>query len=214
MTPLVELDDVDVAVDLVPIISAASLHLDPGECLGIQGPNGAGKTTLLRVIATLLAPTGGSGVVLGARLGSGEVRSVRPNIGLAGHVPALAGPLSLLENLLLVARLTGRTREEAVGALARVGLAGAAARPADHCSHGMRRRTDLARLFLVPPRLLLLDEPHAGLDESAQLLVDELIHRVIAGGGGAVLVSHDPTGLSGVADRMLTLRSGALETAG
>ena len=214
MTPLVELDDVDVAVDLVPIISEASLRLGPGECLGIQGPNGAGKTTLLRVIATLLAPTGGSGVVLGARLGSGEVRSVRPQIGLAGHVPALAGPLSLLENLLLVARLTGRAREEAVGALARVGLAGAAGRPADHCSHGMRRRTDLARLFLAPPRLLLLDEPHAGLDESAQQLVDDLIRRVIVGGGGAVLVSHDPTGLSGVADRMLTLRSGALEVAG
>lgn len=214
MTPLVELDDVDVAVDLVPIISAASLHLDAGKCLGIQGPNGAGKTTLLRVIATLMAPTGGSGVVLGARLGSDEVRSVRPKIGLAGHVPALAGPLSLLENLLLVARLTGRTREDAVDALTRVGLAGAAGRPADHCSHGMRRRTDLARLFLAPPRLLLLDEPHAGLDESAQQLVDELIRRVVAGGGGAVLVSHDPTGLSGIADRLLTLRSGALETSG
>ena len=213
MTALVELNAVDVAVDLVPIISAASLHLDAGECLGIQGPNGAGKTTLLRVVATLLAPTGGSGVALGARLGSGEVRSVRRQIGLAGHVPALAGPLTLLENLMLVAHLTDHTRKEAVGALARVGLAGAAGRAADHCSHGMRRRTDLARLFLAPPRLLLLDEPHAGLDGSAQRLVDELIGLVIAGGGGAVLVSHDPTGLSGVADRMLTLRSGALETA-
>ena len=213
MTPLVELRDVDVAVDLVPIISAASLQLGSGECLGIQGPNGAGKTTLLRVIATLLAPTAGSGVVLGARLGSGEVRSVRPEIGLAGHVPALAGPLTLIENLLLVARLTGRTREEASGALGRVGLAGAAERPADLCSHGMRRRADLARLFLAPPRLLLLDEPHAGLDGSAQQLVDELIRHIIASGGGAVLVSHDPAGLADVADRMLTLRSGALERA-
>jgi len=210
---LVELQDVGVAVDLVPIISAVSLHLDQGECLGIQGPNGAGKTTLLRVIATLMTPTAGSGMVLGARLGTREISSVRPNIGLAGHIPALAGPLTLLENLLLVSRLTGRNKEDAAVALARVGLAGAAGRSADRCSHGMRRRTDLARLFLAPPRLLLLDEPHAGLDSSAQPLVDELIRRVVAVGGGAVLVSHDPASLAGLADRMLTLRSGALEGA-
>lgn len=213
MTRLVELHDVEVAVDLVPIISAVSFYLDQGECVVIQGPNGAGKTTLLRVIATLMTPTGGSGTVLGTRLGSREISSVRPDIGLAGHVPALAGPLTLLENLMLVARLTGRSKEDAAFALAQVGLAGAAGRPADRCSHGMRRRTDLARLFLDPPRLLLLDEPHAGLDSSAQPLVDELIRRVVGAGGGAVLVSHDPTGLSGLANRMLTLRFGVLEGA-
>lgn len=213
MNHLVELHEVAVAVDLVPIISTVSLHVDQGECVGIQGPNGAGKTTLLRVIATLLTPTGGSGRVLGVELGSNEVPSVRPQIGLAGHVPALAGPLTLFENLLVVARLTGRTKEDIAAALARVGLAGAAGRAADRCSHGMRRRTDLARLFLVPPRLLLLDEPQAGLDSSAQPLVEELIRQVRSGGGGAVLVSHDASGLAGLADRMLTLRSGALEGA-
>lgn len=213
MNHLVELHEVAVAVDLVPIISAVSLHLDPGECVGIQGPNGAGKTTLLRVISTLLAPTGGRGRVFGVELGSSEVPSVRPQIGLAGHVPALAGPLTLIENLMVVARLTNRTKGDAADALARVGLAGAAGRAADRCSHGMRRRADLARLLLVPPRLLLLDEPQAGLDASAQPLVEELIRQVRSGGGGAILVSHDPQGLSGLADRMLTLRSGALEGA-
>ena len=213
MNRLVQLDDVVVAIDLVPIISSVSLHVDEGECVAIQGPNGAGKSTLLRVIATLLTPTGGSGAVLGAKLGSKQTLSVRPDIGLAGHVPALAGPLSLIENLMLVARLTGRGRDEAAKALARVGLAGAARRPAERCSHGMRRRTDLARLFLAPPRLLLLDEPHAGLDSSAQPLVDDLIRQVVAGGGGAVLVSHDPAGFSTLANRMLSLRSGALEEA-
>lgn len=213
MNHLVELHQVAVAVDLVPIISGVSLHVDSGECVGIQGPNGAGKTTLLRVIATLLGPTGGSGRVLGVELGSTEVPTVRPQIGLAGHVPALAGPLTLIENLLVVARLAGRSKEDAAEALARVGLAGAAGRAADRCSHGMRRRTDLARLFLTTPRLLLLDEPQAGLDASAQPLVEELIGLVTSAGGGAVLVSHDPGGLSGLTDRMLTLRWGALEGA-
>ncbi|MGH8928397.1 MAG: heme ABC exporter ATP-binding protein CcmA [Acidimicrobiia bacterium] len=213
MSRLVELQNVAVAVDLTPIISSVSLHVEEGECLAIQGPNGAGKTTLLRIIATLLVPTGGTGTVLGARLGTGQVRAVRHQIGLAGHIPALAGPLTLLENLLLVAHLTGRTEADATSALDRVGLAGAAARPADRCSHGMRRRTDLARLFLHPPRLLLLDEPNAGLDESAQPLIDDLIGKIRAGGGGAVLVSHDPAGLSAQAGRMLMLRSGVLERA-
>jgi len=213
VTRLVELQDVVVAVDLVPIISTVSLYLDEGECVGIQGPNGAGKTTLLRLIATLIPPSAGSGSVLGAKLGTRETLSVRRDIGLAGHVPALAGPLTLLENLALVARLTGRSRKDAASALAAVGLAGAANRPADRCSHGMRRRTDLARLLLDPPRLLLLDEPHAGLDSSAQPLVDELIRRAVTGGGGAILVSHDPSGLAGLANRMLTLRSGELEEA-
>ena len=210
---MVELNDVDVSVDLVPIVSTISLHLDEGECLGIQGPNGAGKTTLLRVIATLLAPTGGTGTVLGAALGSPDVASVRPDIGLAGHVPALAGPLTLIENLLLVARFTGASNDQAAAALARVGLAGAAGRSAARCSHGMRRRADLARLYLDLPRLLLLDEPQAGLDSSAQPLVDELIGRVLAGGGAAVLVSHDAAGFSGLATRTLTLRAGVLEGA-
>lgn len=213
MNHLVDLHEVAVAVDLVPIISGVSLHVDPGECVGIQGPNGAGKTTLLRMIATLLSPTDGSGRVLGVELGTPEVLSVRPQIGLAGHVPALAGPLTLIENLLVVARLAGRTKEDAAEALARVGLAGAAGRAADRCSHGMRRRADLARLFLVAPRLLLLDEPQAGLDASALPLVEELIRQVRSTGGGAVLVSHDAGGLSGLADRMLTLRWGALEGA-
>jgi heme exporter protein A len=210
---LVELRDVDVAVDLVPIISAISLHLDEGECLGIQGPNGAGKSTLLRVVATLQKATRGSGMILGAELGSPNLTSVRPAIGLAGHAPALAGPLTLLENLALVARLTGRTEDDALEALARVGLAGAAERPARRCSNGMRKRADLARLFLAPPRLLLLDEPQAGLDSTAQPLVAELIRRAVGSGGGAILVSHDGSDLSALADRMLTLRSGVLEGA-
>ena len=213
MKRLVELRDVEVAVDLVPIISAVSLHLDEGECLGIQGPNGAGKSTLLRVVATLQKATRGSGMILGVELGSPNLTSVRPGIGLAGHAPALAGPLTLLENLALVARLTGRAEEDALDALALVGLAGAAKRPARRCSNGMRKRADLARLFLAPPRLLLLDEPQAGLDSTAQPLVAELIRRVVGGGGGAILVSHDASDLSDLANRMLTLRSGVLERA-
>lgn len=211
MIPLVELVDVGVTAGPTPIVTSITLRVDEGECLAIQGPNGAGKTTLLRVIATLLAPTAGEGRTLDARLGTPEVRRVRPLIGLAGHVPAMEGPLTLFENLVFVAELTGRRRSSVTEALELVGLAGARDRKAVECSHGMLRRADLARLFLNPSRLLLLDEPHAGLDAFAQPLILELVSRTLDAGGGAVLVSHDPTSLVDLADRRLTLRAGSLE---
>jgi heme exporter protein A len=211
VTTLVELTDVGVTAGPTPIVKSITLRVEEGECLAIQGPNGAGKTTILRVIATLLAPSGGEGMILGVRLGAPEVRQIRPLIGLAGHVPALAGPMTLSENLAFVADLTGRTRSAASEALELVGLAGARDRKALECSHGMRKRADLARLFLNPPRLLLLDEPHAGLDALAQPLILELVSRAVRTGGGAVLVSHDPTTLIDLADRRLTLRAGSLE---
>jgi ABC-type transport system involved in cytochrome c biogenesis ATPase subunit len=100
---------------------------------------------------------------------------------------------------------------EVHSALDRVGLMGAAHRTAAVCSQGMLRRADLARLLLRPLSLLLLDEPHAGLDDSAQPLVAALIQDTIGGGGGAVLVSHDPRGLFGLTDRQVDLRQGRLE---
>jgi heme exporter protein A len=91
-----------------------------------------------------------------------------------------------------------------------VGLTGATDRLAHQCSHGMRKRADLARLFLTEPELLLLDEPHAGLDSSATPIVTELVKRTLAKGGTAVLVSHDPTTLSDLAHQHLTLKAGVL----
>jgi heme exporter protein A len=208
---LVELEEVGFTAGLIPIIEGVSLEVGKGDCLAILGPNGAGKTTLLRLIATLISPTSGRGRVLDAALGTRAVFGVRNRIGLAGHIPALAGPLTLAENLRLVARLTGRGDRTVREALELVGLAGAADRTAERCSHGMRRRADLARLFLHPPQLLLLDEPHAGLDASATPIVETLVSRVRSVSGAAVLVSHDPIGLGDLAVRRLSLRAGTLE---
>jgi heme exporter protein A len=208
---LFRLEAIAVNLGPIPIISEITADLEPGECLGIRGPNGAGKTTLLRVMATLLRPSAGSGEVLGARLGTATVIGIRTGIGLMGHQPALAASLTLFENLMLAARLRAVGEGEVRTALDRVGLIGAADRIAAVCSQGMLRRADLARLFIQPPRLLLLDEPHAGLDDSAQPLVAALIDRTTGNGGGAVLVSHDPRGLLGLTDRQVDLRMGRLE---
>jgi ABC-type multidrug transport system ATPase subunit len=106
----------------------------------------------------------------------------------------------LLENLTFVARLAGAEAEGAEQALELVGLGGAKQRRADHSSHGMQRRVEFARVLLIQPDFLLLDEAHAGLDKAAQALVRAAVGDVRKRGGGVVLVSHEP-------DRMLPLVS-------
>jgi heme ABC exporter ATP-binding subunit CcmA len=210
MSPILTLNDIEVLFGNVPVVASASCVVESGQCLGIQGPNGSGKTTLLRVMATLLKPTSGKGLILGADLATPQVDEVRRRIGLSGHLPALSDHLTLRENLEFVARISGRSQTRVIEVLEMVGLAGAADRFAERCSHGMRKRADLARLFMTEPDLLLLDEPHAGLDSSATPLVAALVHRTIQKGGAAVLVSHDPTSMVDLADQHMTLRTGIL----
>jgi heme exporter protein A len=182
----------------MPVLRGIDLRIDSGEVIGIVGPNGSGKSTLLRILATLLRPSVGHAKVLGTEVGSDGILDARRRIALLGHHPGLWGELTLLENLTFVARLAGARIEGADRVLEIVGLGGAKHRRADHSSHGMQRRVEFARVLLIQPDLLLLDEAHAGLDKAAQALVRAAVVDVQQRGGGVVLVSHEP-------DRMLPL---------
>lgn len=199
-----------IAVDLgrTPVLRGLDLTVSTGEVLGVLGGNGSGKSTLLRVLATLQRPATGSGWVLGARLGTAECARVRPRICYLGHSPALYPQLSLRDNLRFVAGLIGRDDAAVEGSLAIVGLAGAADRRAEVCSQGMLRRTELARASLSEPGLLLLDEPHAGLDPAAAGLVDHVAARVCRSGGAVVLVSHEHDRLDVLAHRLVEIVGG------
>lgn len=205
---LVQLRGIGVRLGLTPVLRGVDLEIRTAEAVGLAGPNGSGKTTLLRVLATLLPPSVGTGTVLGADLRTRARRGARPQIALVGHVPALYPEMSLHENLDLVARLAGAPSWRVDEALDRVGLGGARARRAAQCSQGMLRRAEFARVLLTGPRLLLLDEAHAGLDRAAAGLVDVLVTSVRAGGGAAVVVAHEPQRLRHLVDRMLELRDG------
>lgn len=205
---LARLDGVAVTVQRTPVLRGLGLRLGSGEVLGVLGANGSGKTTLLHVLATLIAPSAGGGHVLGAALGGPRCVTVRRRIGLVDHQPALYPQLTLAENLRFVARLTGHDADAADRALTDVGLGGAAQRRADRCSQGMQRRAELARILLTEPRLLLLDEIHAGLDPDAVGLVDEVVRRVRGRGGACVLVSHEPDRLAGLSDRLVRVVDG------
>jgi heme exporter protein A len=208
--PLVELRGVGVRVGDTPILRGADLRVDPGEAIGLVGANGSGKTTLLRLVATLLAPTSGTGEVLGAGLAAEERYEVRRRIGLIGHTPALYPNLTLEENTRFVAGLVGAPGGAVAAALDEVGLAGARHRRAVHCSHGMQRRAEFARLLITLPDLVLLDEAHAGLDRHAADLVAFIVDGVRSRGGGAILVSHEHNRMAPVVDRVVELRNGSV----
>ena len=208
--PLVSLVDVGYASSGSVILDGVDLTIDAGDVIGVSGPNGAGKTTLLRLLATLLRPTSGSGTVLGADTGGRpqDLVRVRRQIALVGHFPALWPDLTLMENVDLPAGLRKDTEDG--DPLHAVGLTGVADLKAAHASLGMQRRVEFARLLTWTPRLLLLDEPHAGLDEDAGPLVDHLVGRVTDRDGAVVMVTHDRNRAGSLLTRRLSVTAGSV----
>jgi heme exporter protein A len=208
--PLVEFEGVAARIGMATILRDVDMRVRPGESVGVFGSNGAGKTTLLRVIATLLRPSQGRARVLGVDLSSQDRFDVRPRLGLIGHAPALYPELSLVGNLEFSARIAGASQESAMAALATVGLAAAADRPAGEASHGMQRRVEFAREIMLSPDLLLLDEPHSALDPSAIELVEHIVAGVLQRGGAVVLVSHDVDRVAPMVTRTAELAGGTV----
>jgi heme exporter protein A len=190
------------------VLEDVSFALAPGGFLLLLGPNGAGKTTLLRLLATLLAPSVGGVRVCGfdAREQAADARRL---IGFVGHSPLLYGDLTARENLRFYGRMYGVKEVDARSEelLDRVGLS---LRADDHTrafSKGMRQRLALARALLHDPRVLLLDEPYAGLDERAAAMLDGVLAES-AGRRTVVLVTHDPGRPAAWASATLTLNGG------
>lgn len=207
---LVHLEKVSVRAGAIRILNDVSLTVEPGDAVGILGPNGAGKTTLLRLIATLQPAAGGTCSILGIDPSTPDRYDVRHRIGYVGHTPGLYPELTLLENLAFVADARGIDASAAASSLELVGLGGASHRRADHSSHGMQRRAEFARIVMLEPELLLLDEPHSALDADAIDLVDALVHGTLQRGGAAVLVSHDRDRIGSLATRTHEIKGGKL----
>ena len=197
-----------------PVLSRASLTLEPGQVVHLAGPNGSGKTTLARILGTLLPPDEGEILVDDVPLS--ERRSqTRRMIGFASHAPLLYLSLTPVENLEFFATLAGARdgRRRALALLERFGLEQAAHRPLAHFSRGMLQRVVLCRALLLDPELLILDEPYAGLDDAGILVVNQVLTEIRKQGRTALLIAHDKERGGGVITRTVRLRNGRVEDA-
>ena len=173
-----------------PLFSGIGLDLAPGEWLHVRGENGAGKTSLLRILCGLSPPAGGE--ILWNDEPARE--DFRRDLLYLGHHGAVKEELTPLENLRLSAALDGRDlpEAEALSALVRFGLRGREELPVRVLSQGQKRRVLLARLVTRKARIWILDEPFTALDVKAVDMLSGLISEHLAGGGMAILTSHQP----------------------
>ena len=193
-------------------VSRVSLTAGRGEIVGLLGPNGAGKSTLVGLMATLVAPTSGD-VHFGDRAARTLGGELRRRIGLLAHELYLYPELSARQNLTFFAQLYGLDDRTVVDeALERAGLMSRADDAVGEFSRGMRQRLALERALLHAPRLVLLDEPFTGLDDSAVSLVADRLRRLAAGGAIVVLATHDLDLADGLVSRVALVRDGRLVT--
>lgn len=208
MAPAVSLHEAVVLAGRFPLLAGASLEIEEGEVAHIRGPNGAGKTSLLRLCAGLLPLHSGAGHVLGHDL-SVDRRSLRRSVGLLGHQSFLYEELSVEENLRYGLRASGCDPARAESAALRLSLSGRLFEtPVARLSAGQRRRTALALLVGRDPRLWLLDEPHAGLDEEGRNALDEIVADSRLKGRTVVICSHEHDRAAAISDRSVLVAGG------
>ena len=214
-------------------VSAVDLDVDQGEIVGIIGPNGAGKTTFFNCLTGLEQPTGGSITFRGAPLHGRPDEVTRAGIARTFQNIRLFPNMTALENVLvgehtrikvgvLSALLRGPRyqREEGAGEnrarelLTFVGLATVGDTLAKNLAYGDQRRLEIARALATDPKLLLLDEPTAGMNAAETAGAVDLVRRIQAQGLAIVLIEHDMRFVFGLCDRVAVLVQGKKLTEG
>jgi len=180
------------------VLRDVSVTARAGEALLVVGGNGAGKTTLLKIMAGLCRPSAGSV----------ELRVAPEACAYLGHATFLYPRLSAIANLTFWGRMYGLSpcRADIDAVLDRVGLSRVGDEPAGTFSRGMAQRLNLARVFLIDPKLVFLDEPGTGLDPASQELLRREIEILKASGAAIVWVSHHLTADLPFAERVLFLK--------
>jgi ABC-2 type transport system ATP-binding protein len=197
--------------DRTVAVAGLSLAIRRGEVFGFLGPNGAGKTTSLKLLLGLIEPTGGTGAVLGAPLGT---RTARARIGFLPEHFRFHECLTGRELLRIHGRLFGlrgaplETRIDAL--LARVALTDAADRRLQTYSKGMIQRAGLAQALVNSPELVFLDEPTSGLDPLGRVLVRSIIEELRAAGTTVFLNSHLLGEVEATCDRVAFVKKGVV----
>jgi len=173
------------------VVNRIDLQVRAGEIYGFLGPNGSGKTTFIRMLCGLLRADEGSGTCLGYDVIT-QSEEIKRQVGYMTQRFSFWEDLSIAENLDFVARMYGVRNRRAVvqESLARLGLAGRQRQLAGQLSGGWKQRLALAACLIHEPRLLLLDEPTAGVDPKARREFWEQIHNLAAEGLTFLITTH------------------------
>jgi ABC-type branched-subunit amino acid transport system ATPase component len=220
---LLDVDQVSVSFGGVQALSDVSIDVEVGHVTGLIGPNGAGKTTLFNVVTGLLGPNAGR-----VRLDGRDITRKKPHqrarLGIGRTFQRLEtfGSLTARENVLVAAEMRrgwshDRARSPAVIAdeiLERVGLDAVADERVDRLPTGTARLVELGRALATQPRVLLLDEPSAGLNESETGTLGALLREVAGSGLAVLLVEHDMSFVMGTCERIQVLDFGRIISVG
>jgi len=225
---LLRIDDVTMQFGGLTAVNALNLHVDEGEIFALIGPNGAGKTTVFNMITGVYTPTSGDIVFLGTRVNGlrphkvtrqGIARTFQ-NIRLfdnmtvldnvvvgthAGHRSSVAGALFGLPRF---RREERQGRERAMELLEFIEIADRGGDAARNLPYGDQRRLEIARALATDPKLLLLDEPAAGMNPSEKSDLMALIRRIRDTGVTVLLIEHDMGLVMGVSDRIAVIDFG------
>ena len=223
MSTLARIDDLHISFGGVAAASGVSFTVNTGEFLAVIGPNGAGKTTALRMMAGILRPDSGRIFFDDQDVTSLPAHArVRLGLGFTHQIVRPFYSFSTIENVMLAAghrrtespwralfaRSRQAARDKAAAILERIGLAEQITKSPRSLPLGQRKRLEVARAIALDPRLLLLDEPLAGLSSAEAATMADLIRTLPALGITVVLVEHNLGEVLRVADRIVVLDAG------
>jgi ABC-2 type transport system ATP-binding protein len=189
--PVIDVRDLRKCFGGRPVVDSLNLRVAKGEICGFLGANGSGKTTTIRMLCGLLVPDAGSGTCLGYDIIKDALR-IRREVGYMTQKFSFYDDLTVLENLDLVASIYEMpNRRQAVrDVMERMGLANRRDQRAEHLSGGWKQRLALAACVLHEPKLLLLDEPTAGVDVKARREFWDLLHAMALDGLTVLVSTH------------------------
>lgn len=191
------------------ILRGIDLNIIRGETVAILGPNGAGKSTILKIIATLMKPTSGVVKINDLELKDNAMK-IKKMLGYLPHSSLLYDHYSPLENLVFYGSAYGipDVENRAADLIKQVGLSYFQNEPVKNFSRGMVQRVAIARAIIHDPPLLLLDEPHTGLDQGAIAILNQVILGMKEKGTTTLMVTHDLKQAAEICDRAIIIKNG------
>lgn len=211
MMSVLSIDDVRKQFGGIVAVDGLDLEIEPGELVGLIGPNGAGKTTTLNLITGFLTPNSGKISLNGTDITGDSPDSIsRRGIGRTFQITKPFGRLTVYENLLVPNVSCGPTEQEARidRLLEELHLEEVREHRADELSGGQKKLLELARVLMLEPDLVLLDEPAAGVNPALMDDIIDDIQRINKQGTAFLVIEHDMSVISELCERVVVLNAG------